>query len=465
MKKITLYYSALLSLITTLSFAQIDSNCWKMLSAGARHSIAITEDGTLFTWGNNEMGQLGIGSESTSELSPKQANTTVKFKQVAAGFYCSMAISKEGMLYGWGQNNVGQLTNGNREDVFTPEAIGTDTDWKMVYPSNTHVLALKTDGTLWGWGHNYDGPLGNLAAVRDNAIMQISTDTNWESISAARRSTYGLKTDGTIWSWGDNWEGQLGNGSSKDSNFVPTKIGTATNWASISGAEGHVLALKTDGTLWAWGYNGSGELGNGTQTPSLIPIQIGNDNDWAFINAEGSYSIAIKKNGTIWAWGLAYTGTLGNNTNEGMLFVPTQIGSASDWKSVTCGFSHVLALKTDGTLWAWGTNKYSNFGNGTTVNSFVPLLVECSSLENEKWKNNSLAVSPNPSSGIFNIQSNASVENVAITVSDLNGRIMHQSKAENLANKQLDLNHLQNGIYILNISNATYNYAQKLVKQ
>ena len=155
---------------------------------------------------------------------------------------------------------------------------------------------------------------------------------------------------------------------------------------------------------------------------------------------------------------------MGNNTKKDNL-IATQIGTASNWKYATGGFSHVLATKTDGSLWAWGSNLYSNFGNGNTSNSLVPLLVGCSNLGVKAFENNSLTVFPNPSSGIFNIQANNSIENVSITVSDLNGRIVHQSKAENLQNKTIDLIQLQSGVYILNLSNSTYNYAQKLVKQ
>ena len=450
MKKITLYFATLLLMVASITFAQSGTNCWKMLSAGAGHVVAINDEGTLFTWGRDNYGQLGHGYSHTGI--PVEPKTTVKFKFITTGMYKTYAISTTGHLYGCGQYAL----NGSA-DVSKLQQIGTDTDWKSVHSSEGRVIFLKANGTMWGFGDKN---------VTGSTPIQIGIDTNWETFTSSNVFTVGLKTNGTMWSWGKNQYGELGNGSTTD-NYEPTQIGTDTDWATISSEKGHVLALKTDGTLWGWGANSSYQLGNGTKVSSAIPIQIGSDNDWAFINAESGYSIAIKSNGTMWIWGSSgYDNIMGNGGYKSNNPLPTQIGTEISWKSVTAAYSYVLATKIDGSLWAWGSNLHLNYGNGSNKNSLVPILVGgCSSLGTEKWESNSLTVYPNPSSGIFNIQTNTSIENASITIADLNGRTVHQSKAENIQNKVLDLNQLQSGIYILNIKNGTYNYSQKIVKQ
>lgn len=452
MKKITLYYSTLLLIVSTFSFAQSSPICWKMLSAGGGHVAAVTAQGSLFTWGRNNYGQLGNGSADNPQKIPKLAVNNIQFKYVTTGLYRTFAISVTGQLYGCGQ---AALNGGLQVKDF--QQVGTDGDWDSVYSASGHCIALKENGTMWGYGPQFD---------RGLAPMQIGIDTDWKTIAIASTFTVALKTNGTMWSWGqNNSDGILGNGTTIDTP-APSQIGTDNDWASISTDSGHVLALKTDGTLWAWGNNLSYQFGNGTKVSSAIPIQIGSDNDWAFINAESRYSIAIKSNGTLWAWGYAGNyGVMANSPKKDNL-IPTQIGTATNWKSVSAAFTYVMATKTDGSLWAWGQNLHSNFGNNNNTDSPSPILVGgCSSLGTEKWEDSSVTVYPNPSSGIFHIKSNQVIDNVSITVSDMNGKIVHQLKAENLENILLDLNTFQNGIYILNVKNNTYNYSQKLLKQ
>ena len=450
MKKITFYFATLLLMVVSNSFAQSDTNCWKMLSTGLAHVVAINEEGSLFTWGRNNYGQLGDGTGDKVESKPKEVFSNSKFKFVTTGTYTSFAISTTGQLYACGRYAIDGTGTSKRWIK-----IGTDTDWKSVYSSEWRTIFLKENGTMWGYTNNsthYD-------------INQIGTDTDWKTFTTPTSFVIALKNNGTMWSWGVNKDGTLGNGTTTD-HYEPAQIGTGTDWVSISAQYGHILALKTDGTLWGWGMNQNYQLGNGTNISSSIPIQIGTDNDWTFIKAGNKYSVGVKTNGTLWTWGdNGDYGVLGNPTNK-FNPIPTQVGTDTNWKSVSGAEYFVTAIKTDGSLWAWGLNSNSNFGNGNNKNSLVPLLVGgCTNLGNEKWESNSLTVYPNPSNGIFNIQTSASIENASITISDLNGRIVHQSKVENLQNKTLYLNHVQSGLYILNISSGNYNYSQKIVKQ
>jgi len=186
-------------------------------------------------------------------------------------------------------------------------------------------------------------------------------------ISAGGYHTVAILADGTLWAWGRNLEGQLGNGTISHHEdgittpgIVPFQIGIAGNWAFVSAGGLHNAAIKTDGTLWAWGENDFGQLGDGTTENRTVPVRIGSDNNWASVFAGGSYTVAIKTDGTLWAWGTNDFGQLGDGTTENRT-APVQIGTSGNWKSVSvCGSyhsfdkKHTVAIKTDGTLWAWG---------------------------------------------------------------------------------------------------------------
>jgi alpha-tubulin suppressor-like RCC1 family protein len=195
----------------------------------------------------------------------------------------------------------------------------------------------------------------------------------WQTISAGYTHSVGIKTDGTLWAWGDNGYGQLGDGTTTSKN-TPTQIGAANNWESISAAGGFTLAIKVDGTLWAWGNNTFGQLGDGTTTNRTIPTQIGTATNWNSVTAGEGFALAIKDNGTLWAWGYNNYGQLGDGTTVNKT-VPTQIGTATNWQSTAAGSGFSLAIRTNGTLWAWGYNNSGQLGDGTTTNRITAVQI------------------------------------------------------------------------------------------
>ncbi|WP_417909802.1 hypothetical protein [Candidatus Electronema sp. PJ] len=199
-------------------------------------------------------------------------------------------------------------------------------------------------------------------------------------VAAGYAHTVAIKADGTLWAWGENGSGQLGDGTAIDK-VSPVQIGTLTDWKIVATGYAHTVAIKTDGTLWAWGDNSSGQLGDGTTTNRTSPVQIGLGTDWATVAAGGtaglvgSHTVAIKTDGSLWAWGSNNAGRLGDGTTIDRN-IPIQIGNDTDWRSVSAGGAHTVAIKTDGTVWAWGFNGSGQVGDGTTADRATPFQID-----------------------------------------------------------------------------------------
>lgn len=250
--------------------------------------------------------------------------------------------------------------------------------WSKLGGGGDYFVAMKSDGTLWTWGNNTYGQLGNgTTSGNFPTPAQVGTLNTWSKISGGDQHILAIKNDGTLWAWGYNFWGQLGNLSSTNQN-TPFQVGTDNDWLQAVAGGNNSFALKTNGKIYAWGHNGYGQMGNGTvsSNPVLVaPTQVGTDSNWAQIAGGSGHCMAIKTDGTLWGWGYNTTGQVGVNTNTNVT-VPTQVGTANDWAKVFCGDAHTLALKNDGTLWSWGTNNYGQLGNGNTTSQLAPVLID-----------------------------------------------------------------------------------------
>jgi len=300
---------------------------------------------------------------------------TVCWREISAGQNFSLAIKSDGTLWGWGQNS-NQLGLGFTGNQSAPIQIGTANNWLTVSAGANHSLAVKMNGTLWSWGNGQFGHLGNgLFNSATWNVTQVGTATDWSSVSAGTVFSLALKTNGTLWSWGRNDTGQLGNNTTVDLN-IPTQVGTATDWMLIDAGEQHSLAIKTNNSMWAWGANGFGQLGNGNNTTSLVPIQVTAALTWIAISAGGGHSMAINNLNSLWTWGKNLNGQLGDGTildsNLPLYIQINAAGAVSTVLKISAGQSHSMIILNDNTLWTSGLNLAGQLGlaNNTNTNTF-----------------------------------------------------------------------------------------------
>ncbi len=364
---------------TTYTFTVVAINARGDETASSDMSNAVTPtiSQQLYGWGDNGNGQVGDGWVA-QRVTPSQVGTTAEWASVSAGGFHTMTVKTDGTLWAWGANDQGQLGDGTITNHTSPVQVGTATNWASVAGGGKHTVAVRTDGTLWAWGDNTYGQLGDGTTIDHSSPAQVGTATDWASAAASSVHTVALKTDGTLWAWGRNTSGQLGIGTTGGLSTIPVQVGTATDWASAAaggyygGADGHTVAVKTDGTLWTWGRNHVGQLGDGTTTNHPSPVQVGPDTNWAVVAAGAFYTVAVKTDGILWAWGDNSRGQLGLDADvHPFSTIPIQPrGTDTNWAGVAAGAFHTMAVKTDGTLWTWGDNTSGQLGYATIPQGF-----------------------------------------------------------------------------------------------
>lgn len=299
------------------------------------------------------------------------------WKFVTAGDGSTYAIKDDGSLWAWGWNESGQLgIGGGPEKTAVPQQVGTETNWKSVVSGQAYAFFLKEDGTLWAVGDNSKGIQGVGDGLSHKEPTQIGTDNNWVSVAVTRffgRSAIGLKSDGTLWAWGEGELGALGLGNYANQ-ATPKQIGTDTDWKQASVGASHTVALKNDGTLWGWGFNDCYQLST-LSSNVKTPTQIGTDNDWEKVFAVDCSTYGIKTDGTLWAWGENGNNMLGiNDTSIAYVQTPVQITAIKE-KVITisgCEDARVIGVGENGVItkvYAWGSNIDGALGNGEGVSA------------------------------------------------------------------------------------------------
>lgn len=323
----------------------------KQMSLGYVNTAAIKNDGTLWTWGYNTSGQLGNG-ERKSRSSPVQTIALGNnWKQISCGLYFMAAIKNNGSLWTWGSNTAGQLGNNRsasknggiyeESKPFPIQTVCKTFDWKQVSCGWELIAAIKNNGTLWTWGSNFFGGLGNnkyttsvVPNDKSSPIQTIAGGTNWKQVSCGFHFSAAIKTDGTLWLWGRNYSGQLGDNTTIDRSSPVQTIAGGTDWKYVSTGNWHTAAIKNDGSIWCWGHNEHGELGDNTNVDKSSPVQtISFGAKWKEVSCGYHHTVGIKENNTLWGWGRNSEGQLGlgNLPNQS---IPTFI--SANWEKLSC---------------------------------------------------------------------------------------------------------------------------------
>ena len=460
---------------------------WVGVDAGEQYNLGYKSDGTLWAWGLNSSGQFGDGTTANS-LTPVQVGNNSDWVTVSAGALHSFGLKADGTLLAWGYNHNGRLGDGTGYSYKRLTPIQTTSIFSMYYQDadgdgygnpavsqevctqpagyvadntdcndsdasvNPGAAEVPYDGTdqdcsgagltdVDGDGYDsivvaggtdcndtdvtinpgateiFDGVDNNCDGQADEGFIDADHDgyasvatggddcddtneainpgatevcdgidntcngfidievTSYSKIDAGYYHSVGLKSDGTLWAWGANGVGQLGDGTTSN-RYSAVQVGVDSDWTSVAADENHTLGVKYDGTLWTWGRNVLGQLGIGSsdENPHPTPVQVGVDNDWVSVEAGNHCSFGLKSDGTLWAWGFNTYGVLGDGTTTNR-YTPVQVGGDNDWASITA-FSHALGIKTDGTLWAWGTNGFGQLGNGSSDSVGHPVPVQ-----------------------------------------------------------------------------------------
>jgi len=338
-----------------------------IIAAGGRHNVALKSDGSVWVWGNNQLGQLGDGTRNT-HLVPVQVQNLRNMVSVSAGMNHTVALRDDGTVWAWGENFSNQLGSGEGGYVRSiPDQVQNINNVVSIATGSTHTVALKDDGTVWSWGFH--------GTSHSGLIHQVQNLSNVTAVAAGGRHSVALKSDGTVWAWGANLSGQLGDGTTSPHQYFPVQVQNLNNIISIAAGQGHSVALKSDGTVWTWGGNPCGQLGDGTTSPyQYLPVQVQNLNNIAAIAAGSTHTVALRNDGTVWAWGINGSCIL-DGTVYRYQHTPIQLENLSNIVSISAGWSHTIALRSDETVWAWGYNWAGQLGDSTTIDRFTPMRV------------------------------------------------------------------------------------------
>ncbi|MFD0716212.1 hypothetical protein, partial [Paenibacillus sp. GCM10027626] len=347
-----------------------------VVTAGSSHGLQLKGNGTVWAWGANTYGQIGDGT-TKAKSTAVQVNGLSGITRTAAGGNHSLALKNDGTVWAWGLNTDGELGDGTTTNRTSPVQIPNLTSVIAITAGSNYSMAVKDDGTVWAWGNNSNGKLGDGTTARRTSPVQVKSLNSIIEISAGESHTLALRNDGTIWAWGLNSNGQLGNGKNGSNSSVNTAIQVPgmSGVAEVAAGRYYSMALKKDGTVWTWGHNVYGQLGDGTSTSTNIPAPVQGLTGVKHISAsvnEHALSLVVKQDGTVWSWGANTYGQIGDGTMM-LRWNPVQVIGLSGVERIATGDYYNLAMKADGSVWAWGLNSSGQLGNGSTINSSVPI--------------------------------------------------------------------------------------------
>lgn len=344
------------------------------ISAGLNNVVALHADGTVYTWGGNQYGQLGRPASTTSAI-PNLVPGLSSVVAVQSGGFHVAAIRTDGTLWTWGNNSYGQLglPSGLSSVNATPQPVPGMSHVVSAAAGYVHSAAVTSNGALWGWG-SLPGR-NSKTPVRVDGLPVAAT-----KVSAGYDFVLALGADGFAYAWGNNRSGQLGNGLYTTPGNIPSRVVNLAAAVAVSAGYAHALALSSDGQVWAWGSNANGQLGTGSASHNVarpvlgLPTPLGGAAAIKAIIAGGRNSAVVYRDGSVWIWGSNASGQLGNGSITPSQ-VPQRLNTLAGVAAVTVGDGFVSVLKSDGTVYGIGANHMGQLGNNTFARSSVPVQV------------------------------------------------------------------------------------------
>ena len=375
---------------------------FKYISGGLEHVCGIDDSLTsLFCWGRNNYGQLGIGKSDLSFnnrpsklYSPDHSN----LKSISQGMFHSCSVDDNNNIYCWGLNENSEFGTGtlfSGQSIDQPVSSETSGSFDSISSGYFYNCAVKNDGTLWCWGENWNGEFGNGTTISSNIPVKISTGHIWTKISAGGYHTCGVDDSGTLWCWGDNFSGQLGNGTN-DNSLIPVKVQFPDNVTiqTVSAGGFHTCAVDYNNDLWCWGRNDYGQVGNDSTENVNVPVKIENTFPlpWIDISAGTFISCGIDTYGGLWCWGKNDKGQLGDIRFGEELHSPKQrVFHGIHIASVSAAEDHGCAIDISHSLICWGDNDYGQLGVGNEDEINMP--VKVMNDNGTRWKSVSVGIS------------------------------------------------------------------------
>jgi len=326
---------------------------WCQVSA-ASSSLGVRAGGTAWAWGRNYCGSVGDGTTVSRSSPVLIAGGFIDWCQVSASCSHSLGVRQNGTAWGWGSNGSalacqGWIGDGSATSRSSPvSVIGGFTDWCQVSAGPCLSLGVRQNGTAWAWGNNSNGQLGcgAIGAYRGSPVQVCGGFTDWCQVSAGNFFSLGVRKNGTAWAWGRNYCGVLGDGTTLGKSSPVSVVGGFTDWCQVSAGCGHSLGVRQNGTAWGWGCGAVGMLGDGTTTNKSSPVSVvGGFTNWCQVDAGECHSVGLRTNGTAWAWGGGGFGQLGDGTTTNKSSPVSVVGGFTDWCQVSNSSFVNLAIR------------------------------------------------------------------------------------------------------------------------
>ena len=356
--------------------------CWTTLDNPGRIVRQDYAAGDIYAWGCNGQGRLGDNTIVSRSSPVSVVGGYTDWCQVSGGYKHSVGVRTNGTAWAWGDGGAGRLGDNTTVSKSSPvSVVGGFTDWCQVSAGDDLSLGVRQNGTAWGWGCNDEGQIGDsTTAAKSSPVSVVGGFTDWCQIAtntnAAVPHSLAVRQNGTAWAWGNNSCGKLGDGTTTIRSSPVSVIGGFTDWCQVDAGMCQSLGLRTNGTVWSWGYGGTGVLGDGSTAAKSSPVSvIGGFTDWCQVSAGCIHSMAVRTNGTAWAWGAGSYGKLGTNNTNNFSSPVSVIGGFTNWCQVSGGGKHSLGVRQNGTAWAWGAGSYGQLGTNNTNNFSSPVSV------------------------------------------------------------------------------------------